>query len=197
MVKECSEIDEKKAERQWIQNVLTGHKEDYAFIVNRYKNKIYGLLRGMGANHQDAQDLTQETFIKAYRKLASHDLDKNFAAWLYTIATNSLKDLWKKTRPTTNLADETAEISLVDNPEEVFIRWEHRSELLHLMQKLPPNYRTALLLRYTNDLSYEEMCTFLDVPLSKIQNDLYRAKQRLKQIIITQEVKSDEMLKSL
>lgn len=196
-MKDGIEMDEKKVERQWILNVVAGHKGDYAFIVNRYKNKIYGLLRGMGANHQDAQDLTQETFIKAYRKLASHDLDKNFAAWLYTIATNSLKDLWKKARPTTNVMDESAELSWAHNPEEMFIQGEHRTELLQLMQKLPPNYRTALLLRYTNDLSYEEMCSLLNVPLSKIQNDLYRAKQRLKQIIITQEVKSDEMLKSL
>lgn len=77
------------------------------------------------------------------------------------------------------------------------MRSEHRTELLHLMQKLPSNYRTALLLRYTNDLSYEEMCMVLNVPLSKIQNDLYRAKQRLKQLITLQEVKTDEVLKFL
>lgn len=188
---------EKEEERQWILNVLDGHKEDYSYLVNRYKNKIYGLLRGMGADHQDAQDITQETFIKAYRKLASHDLDKNFAAWLYAIATNLLKDMWKKDRPTASLPDVNAEHSLSDNPEEELMRSEHRTELLHLMQKLPSNYRTALLLRYTNDLSYEEMCMVLDVPLSKIQNDLYRAKQRLKQLITHQEVKSDEVLKSI
>ncbi|WP_419886607.1 RNA polymerase sigma factor [Paenibacillus sp. B-A-8] len=188
---------EKEDERQWIQNVLHGHKEDYSFLVNRYKNKIYGLLRGMGADHQDAQDITQETFIKAYRKLASHDLDKSFAAWLYTIATNLMKDLWKKTRPTASLPDDLIKLSLSYNPEEEFIRSEHRTELLHLMQKLPPNYRMALLLRYTNDLSYEEMCTLLEVPIGKIQNDLYRAKQRLKQIMTLQEVKSDEVLKSI
>jgi RNA polymerase sigma-70 factor (ECF subfamily) len=188
---------EKEEERQWILNVLDGHKEDYSYLVNRYKNKIYGLLRGMGADHLDAQDITQETFIKAYRKLASHDLNKNFAAWLYTIATNLLKDMWKKDRPTASLPDDLIESSLSDNPEEEFIRSEHRTELLDLMQKLPPNYRTALLLRYTNDLSYEEMCTLLEVPLSKIQNDLYRAKKRLKQIMTHQEVKSDEVLKSI
>ncbi|MNO36007.1 ECF RNA polymerase sigma factor SigW [compost metagenome] len=188
---------EKENERQWILNVLDGHKEDYSYLVDRYKNKIYGLLRGMGASDQDAQDITQETFIKAYRKLASHDLDRNFAAWLYTIATNLLKDLWKKDRPTASLPDNLTERSLSDSPEEAFIRTEHRTELLDLMQKLPPNYRTALLLRYTNDLSYEEMCTLLEVPLSKIQNDLYRAKQRLKKIMTHQEVKSDEVLKSI
>ncbi|WP_339315207.1 sigma-70 family RNA polymerase sigma factor [Paenibacillus sp. FSL R10-2734] len=188
---------EKEEERQWIQNVLDGHKEDYSFLVNRYKNKIYGLLRGMGANDQDAQDITQETFMKAYLKLASHDLDRIFAAWLYTIAANLLKDLWKGTRPTASLPDDLTELSLSDNPEEEFIRSEHRTEILHLIQKLPPNYRKTLFLRYTNDLSYEEMCVFLDVPLSKIQNNLYRAKQRLKQILSHSEVKSDEVLKSI
>lgn len=103
----------------------------------------------------------------------------------------------EKTRPTASLSDDLVELSLSNNPEEEFIRSEHRTELLHLMQKLPPNYRMALLLRYTNDLSYEEMCTLLEVPISKIQNDLYRAKQRLKQIMTLQEVKSDEVLKSI
>jgi len=124
-------------------------------------------------------------------------LNKNFAAWLYTIAANLLKDLWRKTRPTANLPDDLSELAHSNQPEEEFIQSERRTELLHLMQKLPANYRTALLLRYTNDLSYEEMCTLLEVPLNKVQNDLYRAKQRLKQIMTLQEVKRDEMLKSL
>ena len=63
------------------------------------------------------------------------------------------------------------------------------------MRRLPTNYRVAVLLRYTNDLSYEEMSEVLDVPLNKIQNDLYRAKKRLKQMLTAEEVSNDEMLK--
>jgi RNA polymerase sigma factor (sigma-70 family) len=194
-VEERSDQIEKDYEKQSIQRVLEGYKEEYAFLVDRYKNKIYGILRGMGADHQDAQDLTQETFIKAYRKLAAHDLSKSFAAWLYTIAANLLKDLRRRTHPTGWLEEPPPDSSPGDNPEEVLLQAEYRTELQVLIRQLPCNYRIVLMLRYTNDLSYEEMSNVLDVPLNKVQNDLYRAKKRLKQMISAEEVRTDAMLK--
>ncbi|BFT72378.1 RNA polymerase sigma factor [Paenibacillus sp. P36] len=194
-MEECVDGNEKDREMQWISNVLDGRKEDYAFVVNRYKNKIYGLLRGMGADHQDAQDLTQETFIKAYRKLASHDTNKSLAAWLYTIAANLLKDTLRRSRPTEWLADPPPDHLPGKNPEMVLLQEEQRTEVQLLIQQLPLNYRIVLLLRYTNDLSYEEMSEVLDVPLNKIQNDLYRAKKRLKKMMTVKEVRTDGMLK--
>jgi RNA polymerase sigma factor (sigma-70 family) len=181
-------------EKQWIRRVLEGHKEEYTFLVNRYKNKIYWLLRGMGAEHQDAQDLTQETFIKGYRKLASHDPSKSYAAWLYKIATNQLKDLRRRTNIEW-MSESPPDLSTGDNPEEVILQAEHRTELYDLIRQLPTNYRVALLLRYTNDLSYEEISEVLDVPMNKIQNDLYRAKKKLKQLLTAEEVETDAMLK--
>lgn len=182
-------------EKQWISRVLAGHKEEYAFLVNRYKPKIYGLLRGMGADHQDAQDLTQETFIKAYRKLASHDLSKSFAAWIYKIAANLLKDLRRRTHHIEWMQEPSPASSPGQNPEEVLLQAEHQTELQLLIRQLPINYRAALLLRYTNDLSYEEMSEVLDVPVNKVQNDLYRAKKRLRQMLTAEEVRTDAMLK--
>jgi RNA polymerase sigma factor (sigma-70 family) len=193
--RERTDQNAKDQEKQTIRRVLEGHKEEYSFLVNRFKNKIYGLLRGMGANHQDAQDLTQETFIKAYRKLASHDPGKSFAAWTYTIAANLLKDLRRKRHPAGWLEEPPPDCSLGDNPEEVLLRAEHRTELHVLIRQLPHNYRLALLLRYTNDLSYEEMSGVLEIPISKVQNDLYRAKKRLKQLISAEEVRTDALLK--
>ncbi|MGF7049594.1 RNA polymerase sigma-70 factor (ECF subfamily) [Paenibacillus sp. DS2015] len=192
MEERVNDIDK---EKRWISRVMEGHKEEYAFLVNHYKNKIYGLLRGMGADHQDAQDLTQETFIKAYRKLALHDPSKSFAAWLYTIANNLLKDLRRKTHQTGWMADPPSDSIFCDNPEEVLLQGEHRTELQDLMRQLPVNYRVTLLLRYTNDLSYEEMSEVLDVPISKIQNDLYRAKLRMKKILTAEEVRTHEVFK--
>ncbi len=187
-------VHENDDEKQWISRVLKGDKEEYAFLVNRYKNKIYGLLRGMGADDQDAQDLTQETFIRAYRKLAVHETSKSFAAWLYTIASNLFKDLRRKSHPMGWMEESPPVPSADDNPEAILLQGEHRTELQVLMRQLPPNYRVALLLRYTNDLSYEEMSEVLDVPLNKIQNDLYRAKLRLKKMLTAEEVRTDAML---
>lgn len=187
-------VHENDDEKRWISRVLAGNKEEYAFLVDCYKNKIYGLLRGMGADHQDAQDLTQETFIKAYRKLASHDTSKSFAAWIYTIATNLLKDLRKSTYHKDWIGEPPPDPLSGDDPEEILLQGEHRRELRVLMRRLPSNYRVALLLRYTNDLSYEEMSEVLGVPLSKIQNDLYRAKLSLKKMLTAEEVRTDAML---
>lgn len=194
-MEECVERNEKNREIQWISSVLDGRKEDYAFVVNRYKNKIYGLLRGMGTDHQDAQDLTQETFIKAYRKLASHDTNKSFAAWLYAIAANLQKDMRRRSHHTEWLMDPPPDHSPGENPEMVLLQEEQRTEVQVLIQQLPLNYRIVLLLRYTNDLSYVEMSELLDVPLHKVQNDLYRAKKRLKQMMTVEEVRTDGMLK--
>ena len=115
-------ITKNNDEQKWISSVLAGHKEEYALLVNQYKNKVYRLLRGMGANHQDAQDLTQETFIKAYRRLATHDKSRNFAAWVYKIATNLLKDLWKNKHPIECMAEPHHDSSSWGNPEEILLQ---------------------------------------------------------------------------
>lgn len=180
-------------EQKWISQVLAGNTEEYASLVDSYKNKVYGLLRGMGADHQDAQDLTQETFIKAYRKLASHDTSKNFAAWIYKIAANLLNDLRRKTNAIAWAAEGYDHLSGGANPEEILLQGENLSELQVLMRQLPENYRVVMLLRYTNDLSYEEMSEVLDVPVNKVQNDLYRAKKRLKQLLAAKEARNDDM----
>ncbi|MEI0736199.1 sigma-70 family RNA polymerase sigma factor [Paenibacillus sp. JTLBN-2024] len=79
-----------------VKQVLAGHKDSFAQLVDTHKNKIYGLLLGMGASPQDAQDYTQEAFLKAYRKLASFREDSSFASWLYTIAVNVMRDAMRK-----------------------------------------------------------------------------------------------------
>ncbi|WP_336744793.1 RNA polymerase sigma factor [Paenibacillus sp. y28] len=186
---------ENNPEKQWIRRVLEGHKDEYAFLVNRYKNKIYGLLRGMGADHQDAQDLTQETFIKAYRKLASHETTKSFSAWLYQIAVNVLKDFWRSKYRREWLLELPSHVVTLSGPEDAILQEEHQTELQALIRRLPDNYRISLLLRYTNDLSYDEISSLLNVPRNKIQNDLYRAKKRLKQMLTDEEMRTDAVLK--
>lgn len=172
----------RESERELIHRIVAGSKQEFCFLVDCYKQKIYGFLRGMGASPMDAQDLTQETFIKAYRKLASHQPDKSLASWLYTIAANQLKDHRKKRRFEEYPIGQ-AETAVGDGPEQTLLRTERQKEFRRLLAQLPANYRMALLLRYTNDLSYEEIGEVLEVPVSKVQNDLYRAKKRLKQLM--------------
>ncbi|WP_159885598.1 RNA polymerase sigma factor [Paenibacillus puerhi] len=181
---------------QLVSEALGGSKEAFAELVNRYKHKVYGLLRGMGASVPDAQDAAQETFIKAYKSLPRHDRERSFASWLYTIAGNTLRDARRKSSPDPDSCNvpTLAEESYEESPEQAYLRTEAREELLLQMQRLPDHYRDALLLRYTNDLTYEEMAQLLGVPVAKVQNDLYRAKKRLRSILEEKEAGTLEML---
>ncbi|CAG7650572.1 ECF RNA polymerase sigma factor SigW [Paenibacillus solanacearum] len=183
------------SDEQLVAEALRGNRDAFAELVHRYKHKVYGLLRGMGAGEMDAQDLAQETFLKAYRGLAGHDSSRSFASWLYAIAANGLRDHWKRRRPSAEAAI-AAETSGGESPEDIYLQAERRSELQERLKRLPENYRMALLLRYTNDLTYEEISGILAVPIAKVQNDLHRAKKRLKQVITEEEGAAvHEMLK--
>lgn len=171
-------MDRKETDGLLVSAVLQGNKEAYGELVNHYKHKVYGLLRGMGADRQDAQDLTQEALLKAYRGLAGHDPSRSFAAWLFTIAANSLKDLWKRKKE--GLIHDPTSPQTERSAEEHVLLAEQRSELSERLKQLPDNYRMVLLLRYTNDLTYEEIGHILDIPVKKVQNDLHRAKQRMR-----------------
>ncbi|MEC0245492.1 sigma-70 family RNA polymerase sigma factor [Paenibacillus chitinolyticus] len=185
----------RNTERRHIESVLSGNKNDYAYLVDRYKNKVYMLLRGMGAEPQDAQDLTQEAFIKAYRKLDQHDPEKSFAAWLYTIAANGFKDAKKrKAIPAALLAEREQDAD--KGPEEILLLSEEQKEMRHRISKLPSNYRLVLLLRYTNDLNYAEISEIMGCPVSKVQNDLYRARLKLKKMMLGEERIDHEMLEA-
>ncbi|MDQ1912908.1 RNA polymerase sigma factor [Paenibacillus sp. GD4] len=185
--------DEREQDSELTRRVLAGDKQAYAFLVNKYKNKIYNVIRGMGVSLQDAQDLTQETFLRAYRKLAARQEERSFAAWIYSIATNLVKDEWKKRRMELTELDSQLP-SGEKGPEEALLLEERKRELLVYLEQLPRGYREALLLRYTGDLSYEEIGELLGIPTSKVQNDLYRAKQRLKQVMTEKEVAVNELL---
>lgn len=91
---------ELRDESQWVQEVLQGNKEAFAFIIDRYKQRIYAFIYRICRNKHDAQDWTQEVFIRAYRYLQSYRQDKPFSAWIYKIAVNTCNTQLQKRKPT-------------------------------------------------------------------------------------------------
>lgn len=163
-----------------IAEVLAGNREAYAVLVDKYKSGLYRLLLGMGANHQDAQDLTQEAFIKAYQNLRDHQGQSSFAAWLYAIAINRFRSL--KRRKTFGFTNHSMmqEKDGAPTPEEQYMRKEAELEMRKKLSKLPERYRIVLLLRYTNELSYEEISEITGMPMHQVKNCLHRARKKLK-----------------
>ncbi|WP_047155266.1 RNA polymerase sigma factor [Aneurinibacillus tyrosinisolvens] len=170
-------------DREWVEQVLAGDKQAYAHLVNKYKNKVYALLIGMGLQPQDAQDMAQESFIKAYKRLGSFDKSRSFSSWLYKIAVNCCLDEWKRKKKDIFEGADVPQIDLV-SPEAMYLRKEEAEELLNHIGHLPEKYRLVLMLRYTDHLSYSEIADVLDIPLGTVQNHLHRAKKKLKEQIV-------------
>lgn len=175
-------------DRTLIGEVLAGDKQAYAGLVDRYKNKLYGLFRKMGLPEADAQDLTQETLFKAYRKLASHRQEQSFSSWLHAIALNLYRDRGRRKVPLPQ--GEACENAAADNSgtlEDRVLRQELRSELDQLLATLPEHYRLAMVLRYVGQLSHEEIAELTGMTASQINNALHRAKQSLRKKMTAEE----------
>lgn len=164
-------------DEQVIAAVLKGDKQAYAEIVRRYQNKLYGLFCKMGASPADAEDLTQETLLKAYRKLATHQPAKSFAGWLYTIAIHLQMDQGSR-RSVSQPQPEPAGTD--ETPEAKWLRKELRDELDHLLASLPEQYRLVLVLRYTNQLSHQEIADLTGLSVRQVTNAVFRAKGSLR-----------------
>ncbi|OWR30183.1 RNA polymerase subunit sigma-24 [Saccharibacillus sp. O23] len=172
-------MNERKTEAELLRRVAQGEPEVYAEIVDRYKGKIYGLLRGMGAKHQDAEDLSQDTFVRAYRRLGELRERERFAAWLYSIAVNAMKDFAKKKRPIAAGETGMPEPRNEDTPEKLLLAEEMRRDVHRMLEALSEQERLILLLRYTNELSYEEIADMTGLRLGQVRNRLHRAKKKL------------------
>lgn len=176
-----------------IDAVLGGNKQAYADIVRRYQNKLYGLFRKMGSSEADAQDLTQETLIKAYRKLAMHNRNQSFAGWIYTIAVNLQKDRGRRKSPDPPVQEEGYDRK---TPESLLLQKELRSELDTLLESLPEHYRLVLILRYTNQLSNQEIAEITGMSVRQVTNAIHRAKNNLRKSLRAKEGQQYDFLGS-
>lgn len=168
-------------EEELIQRIIDGDKQLFSVLVDRYKNKVYGIMRGMGASHPDAQDLAQDTFIRIYRYLPTRREGSSFSAWVYTIAVNVMRDHMRSFKSTmTNATEELYSQGVEElTPEKQVLQKEMKREIYRHLEHLPETYRLVLLLKYTNELSYEEIAEVTGMSAAQIRNALYRGKKSL------------------
>jgi RNA polymerase sigma factor (sigma-70 family) len=166
----------------WVRQTIEGNQQMFAHLVDKYKNKVFAVIIGMGFSRQDAQDLAQEVFIKAYQYLKSYDPEKPFSAWLYHITVNHCRSKWKKTKSLESVAEAVEWLQAdEEDPERVLLRKENADVLKKLIGTLAEPYRMALFLRYIDDLSYQEISHMLGIPVSRLQVHLHRAKKKLRE----------------
>ena len=176
-----------KHENEIIQNVLDGDREKFALLVDKYQGPIYNLVYRLTGNHSDAEDLAQETFIKAYKSLNNFQIKKKFFSWLYTITINLTRNHLKKKKPllVENVEDLKSDNLQTDknNPEIDVIKNEQAQALARSIQRLPIAFREAVILRYYFYLPFEEIARILCISLSGAKMRVYRGLEKLEYLM--------------
>lgn len=168
--------------------VQKNDEKAYAKLLQRYKRPVYHMILKMVRNVDDAEDLTIESFAKAFRSLHRFKKDFTFSTWLFRIATNNTIDQIRKKKLNTMSIDNTftddngdgISIEVEDenlDPQEETIK-SQKAELIQVfVDKLPPKYQKLVRLRYFNELSYEEIAAELEAPLGTVKAQLHRARE--------------------
>ncbi len=177
-------------EKAIIEKVLAGDNNAFGELVEFYQDKVYNLALRMSGNADDAFDLAQEAFFRAWRGLSGFQFESAFSTWLFRLTSNVCLD-WlraKKRRPTvslTTLDDEGEEVQMEirdpgKGPEELLLAAEDRKALAKALNELPVEYREILTLRAINDLSYEEIARILQLREGTVKSRLSRARLALR-----------------
>jgi RNA polymerase sigma-70 factor (ECF subfamily) len=183
-------------ECQIVERVLKGDREAYSALVDAYKGAIFNLAFRMTGSDQDADDLAQETFIRAYRALAQFRGDAQFYTWLYRIAVNTAKKqlmelkrdpLVFQSQMKSADDDETSSserelnssVADTETPEAVLASKEIAQAVNAVMEDLPEELRMAITLREIEGLSYEEIAQALDCPIGTVRSRIFRAREAI------------------
>src|SRR5512145_1244925 len=157
------------------QRTLTGDTDAFAVLVDRYQRTVYNLAYRMLDNAQEAEDVTQEVFIRTYQSLRRYDPSRRFFSWIYRIAINCC--LTARSKPSARSLDPATEAALLDPallPEQQVARSEMRMAVRRAIVQLPAHERSLVALRYGADLSYEEIAATMQLPLGTVKNRLFR-----------------------
>ncbi|MCU0352388.1 MAG: sigma-70 family RNA polymerase sigma factor [Cytophagales bacterium] len=177
-----------------VDQAIGGDQKAYAELMKRYKKPLYHTVLKMVRNVDDAEDLTIESFAKAFRNLDKFKKDFSFSTWLFRIATNNCIDFLRKKKLETmrlagSLRDSNGDEVAMDikdtnlNPQEEAIK-DQKNEIIRLIiHKLPPKYQTLVNLRYFQELSYEEIAEELQAPLGTVKAQLHRARELLYDLV--------------
>lgn len=167
----------------WIEAALGGDHEAYARLVETYQRPVYALARGLLSDTQEAEDASQEVFLRAYQKLASFDRQRKFSTWLLSIAHNYCIDELRKRRKQRDQPIEEMEFAIESStpgPEQSAITAEQRIAIARTIQGLPLNYRLVAVLRFYHDLSYDEIEAITGLTEATVKTRLHRARDMIK-----------------
>jgi RNA polymerase sigma factor (sigma-70 family) len=182
LVKEDDQILIKKA--------LAGNENAYKALLERHKDAVYRMIVKIVRSSEEARDLVQETFMKAFSSLSSYNFQYRFTTWLYKIAANNCIDFLRKKRLNPLSLDQpvitkdgevTFELpDMTYSPEADLASKQKSLSIDAAIDSLPPKYREVIVFRHKQDKSYEEISQILGIPVGTVKARIFRARELLK-----------------
>jgi RNA polymerase sigma-70 factor (ECF subfamily) len=170
-----------------VKDCLKGNKESYSLIIRHFQQKVYNLCFHFLGTCQDAEDAAVEVFIKAYRALADFNPQYAFSTWISRIAINHSISVLRRQKIERDylMAEAANPTGLTDgkSPDTIFFDNSRQMALENVLPSLPVKYRTVLLLKYQQDLSYKEISEIMDIPVNTVGSLILRAKQELREAL--------------
>jgi RNA polymerase sigma-70 factor (ECF subfamily) len=181
---------------QLVEEVLGGNQLSFQLLVERYQDRIFALTRHYTKSAVEVEDIVQDTFLKAYRRLETFQRQSSFSTWLYRIAVNTALDFLKRAGRSPVQAVEDPELSAspiraqagsgvaIASPDATLRREELARITQQVLDELPDIFRTVLVLREFEDLSYQQMADVLGISIGTVESRLFRARARFKDALI-------------
>lgn len=183
-----TEINDEKL----VSRYLAGDKKSLEILIGRYFKPIYNFIYHYVGDAPSAEDITQDVFVRVWRKIDKFDENKKFKTWLFSIAKNAAIDFLKKKKavPFSELENEEGENAIIENmtdpaplPDELFARADLSKVISEALAELPPVDRSVLLLRHYNQFTFEEAAETLGEPLNTVKSRYRRALVKLRRIL--------------
>jgi RNA polymerase sigma factor (sigma-70 family) len=166
-----------------VESVLAGEQDAFSVLVERYKDAVHNLAYRMLGNTTEAEDITQEAFVRAYMQLATYKPTHKFSTWLLSIASHLAIDQLRRRRFLALPLEDVPFLEWITDlgagPEQSALEGEQQDEIQRYLQRLPAKYRAVIILRYWYDLSYEEIASALKLTPALVKARLHRARELL------------------
>jgi RNA polymerase sigma factor (sigma-70 family) len=176
-------IVEAMSDAELVELVLKGNQEIFSVLVERYKDAVQNLAYRMLGNATEAEDITQEAFVRAYTQLATYKPVHKFSTWLLSIASHLAIDQLRRRRflalPLEDVPFLEWIVDMGISPEQSALQGEQQDEIQSYLQRLPGKYRAVIILRYWYDFSYDEIATALKLTPPLVKARLHRARELL------------------
>src|SRR5215831_9309399 len=186
------------ADIELVQTAVKGREASFEELVRRYQRPIAAYVYRMVGDYDAALDLTQEVFIKVYNSLSRYRSEFKFSTWIYKIAHNAAIDHLRRHAVREQVLaggveGEPREVTIESRrltPEQESEQKELRSEIESVVQLLPPAYRELIVLRHSQDLSYDEIAEVTGLPLGTVKNRLFRAREAMRDLLVHRGINS-------